>query len=73
MYRSFKPRLNIARESKMAMTVYGMPVSAPCRLIHMVCEVLEKQYESRMVNIMQGDQHLLWFTRVISSEKLISS
>ena len=57
----------------MPMTVYGMPVSAPCRLIHMVCEVLEKQYESRMVNIMQGDQHLLWFTRVISAEKLISS
>ena len=54
------------------MTVFGMPVSAPCRLVNMVCEMLEKQYESRMVNIMQGDQHLLWFTRVMSSPKFIS-
>ena len=50
--------------------LYGMPVSAPCRLVNMVCEVLQKEYESRMVNIMQGDQHLLWFTRVSSLANL---
>ena len=54
----------------MPITVYGMPVSAPCRLVNMVCEVLEKQYEPRIVNIMQGDQHLLWFTRVSSCTNL---
>lgn len=54
----------------MPITIYGMPVSAPCRLVNMVCEVLEKEYEPRMVNIMQGDQHLLWFTRVSSLANL---
>ena len=54
----------------MPITIYGMPVSAPCRLVNMVCEVLEKEYGPRMVNIMQGDQHLLWFTRVSSLANL---
>ena len=38
-----------------AITVYGMTLSPPVRLVLMACEVMEIQYELKDVNIGSGE------------------
>ena len=39
----------------MAITIYGMTLSPPVRLVLMACEVMEIQYELKDVNIGCGE------------------
>ena len=40
----------------MPVEIYGIKVSAPCRILMMTCEALGLDYEFKLVNLAQGDQ-----------------
>ena len=39
----------------MAIKIYGMDISAPCRMAMMACEVMGIEYELVVVNLMAGE------------------
>ena len=39
----------------MPVVVYGMPLSAPARIVFMTCEALGVEYETKVVDLMKGE------------------
>ena len=46
-------------------TVYGMKLSPPVRLVLMACEVLEIEYELKDVNIAKGEHRSKEYLKVL--------
>ncbi len=56
----------------MGLTVYGLELSAPCRLVYMTCELVRKDYKKHLVNVLEGDQMKPWFLEVRSTHSYLT-
>jgi hypothetical protein len=49
----------------MTIIIYSLPLSAPCRLAYMTCELLGISYEKPIVDVTKGEQMEPWFKEVV--------
>lgn len=48
----------------MPVEIYGMQLSAPCRIVGMTCEVLKVPYEFKETDLMKGEHKTPEFLKV---------
>ena len=48
----------------MSLTLYGTPVSGPCRMVAMTLELVGKSYEYKTVDLFKGEQHTPEYLKV---------
>ena len=48
----------------MVVEIFGMPLSAPCRILHMTCEALGVEYKETNVDLFKGENKTPEFLKV---------
>ena len=49
----------------MVVEIFGMALSAPCRILHMTCEVLDVEYKETTVDLFKGENKTPEFLKVL--------
>ena len=49
----------------MVVEIFGMPLSAPCRILHMTCEALGVEYKETNVDLFKGENKTPEFLKVL--------